>query len=170
MRSMAQKTIAPYGSWKSLITSDLIVSEVVGLSQPTIDGDEIHWIEMRPSEGGRNVIVRLDAGGSTRDVIPAPFNARTRVHEYGGGDYVARDGTIYFSNFADQQIYVKSREGEPRVITSTSGMRYADYVRDPYRNRLVSVREDHSAAGSEARNTIVSIDLRVDKSEVTVLV
>ena len=167
---MAQKTIAPYGSWKSVITSDLIASEVVGLSQPTIDGDKIHWIEMRPSEGGRNVIVRRDAGGLVSDLIPAPFNARTRVHEYGGGDYVARDGAVYFSNFADQQIYLKSREGEPRVSTSTSGMRYADYVHDPYRDRLISVREDHSTAGSEARNTIVSIDLSVDKPGTRVLV
>jgi dipeptidyl aminopeptidase/acylaminoacyl peptidase len=167
---MAQKTNAPNGSWKSVITSDLIISEVVGLSQPTIDGDKIHWIEMRPSEGGRNVIVRRDAGGLISDLIPAPFNARTRVHEYGGGDYVARDGSLYFSNFADRQIYLKSREGEPRVITSTSGMRYADYVHDLYRDRLISVREDHSTGGSEAQNTIISIDLSVDKPEARVLV
>jgi dipeptidyl aminopeptidase/acylaminoacyl peptidase len=158
-RSMVQQTTAPYGSWKSPITSDLIVSEVVGLSQPAIDGEEILWIEMRPSEGGRNVIVRRQICGLISDVIPAPFNARTRVHEYGGGDYVSRDASVYFSNFADQQVYRKLGAGEPQPITAAAGMRYADHAYDPRRNRLISIREDHSVAGSEARNTIVSIEL-----------
>lgn len=156
---MTQQTTAPYGSWKSPITSDLIVSEVVGLNQPAIDGEEILWIEMRPSEGGRNVIVRRQISGLISDVLPAPFNARTRVHEYGGGDYVARSGSIYFSNFTDQQVYLKLRAGELQPITSVEGMRYADHVYDAQRNRLISVREDHSTAGSQARNTIVSIEL-----------
>src|SRR4051812_11706429 len=109
-RTMMQAR-APYGTWKSPITSDLIVSEVIGLSQPLIDEDAVTWIEMRPSEGGRNVIVRRGADGSVADVLPAPFNARTRVHEYGGGDYIVRHGTVYFSNFMDQQIYVLDQSG-----------------------------------------------------------
>ena len=160
---MAQITISPYGSWKSPVTSDLIVSEVVGLSQPAIAGDEIYWIEMRPSEGGRNVIVRRDANGLIEDVIPAPFNARTRVHEYGGGDFVVSDHSIYFSNFADQQIYLKRRNSEPLPVTAANtpaaSMRYADYIYDGHRNRLICVREDHSISGQEALNTIVSIEL-----------
>jgi len=159
---MTQQATAPYGSWKSPITSDLIVSEAVGLGQPAIDGKEICWIEMRPSDGGRYVIVRRDAGGTTRDVNPAPFNARTRVHEYGGGDYVARAGAVYFSNFADQQIYLQSGEAAPRPITAAAGMRYADCLFDPNRNRLISIREDHSTSDSEALNTIVSIELSVE--------
>ncbi|MCU1268136.1 MAG: peptidase prolyl oligopeptidase active site region [Acidobacteria bacterium] len=149
---------ARYGSWKSPITSDLIVSESVGLSQPAIDGENICWIEMRPSEGGRCVIVRRDAGGASRDMNPPPFNARTRVHEYGGGDYLAREGAIYFSNFADQQIYLQSGQEVPVPVTAADGMRYADYVFDPGRNRLISVREDHTGSDSDAVNTIVSID------------
>ena len=113
---MSALKIAPYGSWKSPITSDLIVSEVVGLSQPTIDGDDIYWIEMRPSEGGRSVIVRRDSGGLVGDVNPQPFNARTRVHEYGGGDYVVRDGSVYFSNFADQRLYAQPKGAAPEPI------------------------------------------------------
>ncbi|HXM34017.1 MAG TPA: hypothetical protein VN920_02415, partial [Pyrinomonadaceae bacterium] len=66
-----EQKIAPYGSWKSPITSDLIVSEAVSLSQPALDGDDIYWNEMRPSEGGRSVIVRRDASGSTWDITPA---------------------------------------------------------------------------------------------------
>src|ERR1700681_3407803 len=101
---MTELKTAPYGSWKSPITSDLIVKESIGLSQVKMDGDDIYWIEMRPSEGGRQVIVRCTSDDGTTDVNPPGFNARTRVHEYGGGDYVARDSVVYFSNFGDQQI------------------------------------------------------------------
>jgi dipeptidyl aminopeptidase/acylaminoacyl peptidase len=156
---MAQQKIAPYGSWKSPITSDLIVSEAVGLSQPAIHGDDVYWIEMRPSEGGRNVIVRRHAGGSTSDVLPAPYNARTRVHEYGGGDYLVHGAAVYFSNFADQRIYRQLQDSTVSPITPESQMRFADAVMDRRRGRLVCVREDHSETGREAVNTIVGIKL-----------
>ena len=87
-------TIAPYGSWKSPITADLIVNEIVGLSQPRLDGTDVYWIEMRPSEKGRQVIVARSADSATRGLNPAEFNARTRVHEYGGGDYVVHQATV----------------------------------------------------------------------------
>src|SRR5262249_35296275 len=85
--TMVPPQVAPYGSWKSPITSDLIVSGTMGLEQVILDGADIYWIEARPAEGGRNVIVRRTPGGRTADVTPAPLNARTRVHEYGGGAY-----------------------------------------------------------------------------------
>ena len=153
------KQIKPYGSWKSPITSDLIVSEAVGLSQPTIDGEGIYWVEMRPSEGGRSVIVQRDSAGFNSDVTPARFNARTRVHEYGSGDYVVRDGSVYFANFADQRLYAQSGDAAPRPVTAPGQMRYADCVMDHRRSRLICVREDHSVAGSEAVNTLASIQL-----------
>src|SRR5690349_1541686 len=96
---------APYGSWKSPITPDLIVSETVQLGFIMLDGQDTYWIEGRPSEGGRSVIVRRTPDGRLTDMIPFPFNARTRVHEYGGGDYIVHNGTIYFSNFVDQRLY-----------------------------------------------------------------
>ena len=156
---MPEPKIAPYGSWKSPITSDLIVSSSVGLSQPTIAGQDLYWVEMRPSEGGRNVIVRLDASGAATDVNPPPFNARTRVHEYGGGDYVVSDGVIYFSNFADQRLYKQILGGELRPITPEADLRYADASVDDKRRRLICVREDHTVAAREAVNTLVSIGL-----------
>ena len=67
--------------------------------------EDIYWVEMRPAEGGRQVIVKRDKLGQLSDINPQPFNARTRVHEYGGGDYLAANGTVYFSNFADQRLY-----------------------------------------------------------------
>ena len=149
--------ISPYGSWKSPITADLIVGGSVGISQPTFDGDHIYWIEMRPTEGGRNVIVDLDPNGQTRDVTTAPLNARTRAHEYGGGDYTVSDGTIYFSNFADQRIYQQLPNSEPTPLTPESAMRYAEPLFDTKRRRLICIREDHSQPG-EAINSIVSIN------------
>jgi len=86
---------------------------MIGLGQPRLDGEDIYWIEMRPSEQGRHVIVRRSADGVTTDINPAEFNARTRVHEYGGGDYVVRDGVVCFSNFADQQLYRQAAGSPP---------------------------------------------------------
>src|SRR5260221_6480421 len=102
---MTEIKTAPYGSWKSPITSDLIVKESIGLSQLKLDRNDVYWIEMRPSEGGRQVIVRQTSDGQRADVTPREFNARTRVHEYGGGDYAVHDGVVYFSNFCDQALY-----------------------------------------------------------------
>lgn len=156
---MAGPTVCPYGSWKSPITSDLIVRGSVGLNQPRLDGNDVYWIEMRPNEGGRNVVVKRNPSGSLRDVIPQPFNARTRVHEYGGGDYVVHDGVVYFSNFTDQRLYVQRPEATPEPLTSAGAMRYADAVVDVRRNRLICVREDHSHAPHEPVNTLVAIEL-----------
>src|ERR1044071_5388827 len=94
-----------YGSWKSPITADLVAGGEIGLEQVRIGDDKIYWIERRPQESGRKVIVRRSADGNLGDVTPAGFNARTRVHEYGGGDYAVANGAIVFSNFADQRLY-----------------------------------------------------------------
>ncbi len=165
---MADTKIAPYGSWKSPITSDLIVAGTVGLGQVRLDGEDVYWIEQRPTEGGRNVVVRRTPDGKITDRTPVPFNARTRVHEYGGGAYVVHDGAIYFSNFADQRLYCQVGQVEPQALTSGAALRYADAVVDSSRNRLICVREDHRTEGQEALNTVVSIDLT--NGEETVLV
>ncbi|MEG5060953.1 S9 family peptidase [Microcoleus sp. A2-C5] len=151
-------TISPYGSWKSPITSDLIVSGTVGLGQIAIDGDDIYWVEGRPSEAGRSVIVRRTPDGKISDVTPAPFNVRTRVHEYGGASFAVASGTIYFSHFADQRIYSQTLDTQPEPLTPATNSRYADVIIDNQRNRLICVREDHSGE-SECVNTIVSINL-----------
>src|SRR5918912_2123246 len=109
--------VAPYGSWKSPITSDLIVKGSIGVGMVMLDGDDVYWIEMRPSEGGRSVIARRTSDGQITDVTPKPFNARTRVHEYGGGDYTVAVGTIYFSNFDEQRLYQQSLNSQPQPLT-----------------------------------------------------
>ncbi|HEX9134081.1 MAG TPA: S9 family peptidase [Ktedonobacteraceae bacterium] len=160
--------VAPYGSWKSPITTELIVSETIGLGQLILDGQDIYWIEMRPSEGGRSVIVQRIQEGSIESLTPPSFSARTRVHEYGGGDYTVSQGTMYFSNSADQRIYRQLPGSEPQPITPAENLRYADSVIDRQRNRLICVREDHTVGGREAVNTLVSLAL--DGSDQKVLI
>ncbi|MGI0482726.1 S9 family peptidase [Geminocystis sp. CENA526] len=156
---MTQTTIANYGTWRSSITSDLIVSGTIGLGAVKFDGNDIYWLEGRPSEGGRSVIVKLNSDGTTEDITPSPFNVRSRVHEYGGGAFLIVDGIIYFSNFVDQRIYFHQQGETPQPLTPESKLRYADFVLDKCRNRLIAVAEDHSNDNTEPENKLVSIDL-----------
>jgi len=151
--------IAPYGCWKSPITSDLIVSETIKFEQVVLDGSDMYWIERRPAEGGRYVIVRRKPDGNITDMLPPPYNARTTVHEYGGGSFTVHDGTIYFSNFSDQNIYRLVPGTVPEPITFAEQMRYADYVIDHRHNRIICVREDHTLSENAPENTLVSISL-----------
>ncbi len=116
---------------------------------------------MRPQDGGRNVIVRRDSTGAVHDLTPKGFNARTRVHEYGGGDYTVDRGRVYFSNFSDQRLYVQEQDQDqdPRPITPEARMRYADMVVDETRQRLICVREDHTRTDAEAVNALISLSL-----------
>ncbi len=119
-----------------------------------MDGDDIYWLERRPNEGGRGVLVRRRADGRHEELTPQGFNVRTRVHEYGGGAYIVAAGDVYFSNFTDQRVY---RVGGSAI---TSGQCfYADFSFDSTRRRLIAVREDHSRDGREPETTIVGIPL-----------
>ena len=158
---------APYGSWKSPITSDMIVSGSIGLGQLVLDGGDIYWVESRPSEGGRNVLVRRGGGGETSDVTPAPFNVRTRVHEYGGGAVTVADGVVYFCNFADQRVYRQIPGQGPEPITPEGEFRYADLLVDRRRGRLICVLEDHSKSGQDAVNSLISLDIDGDGKRLT---
>ena len=150
-------TTAPYGSWQSPITTDLIVSGAIGLGQITLDDEDIYWTELRPSEGGRMVVVKHTPDGETTDITPAPFSARTRVHEYGGGAYLVHEGVVYFSNYADQRMYRQDQGGDPQPITPETDMRYADGCFDSVRDRIICVRENHTSEG-EPVNAIVAVD------------
>jgi len=114
---------------------------------------------MRPGEGGRLVVVRGPPGRPPSDVTPGGFNARTRVHEYGGGAYAVDAGTVWFSNFADQRLYRQEVAGPAQPITPQAPLRYADAVIDRSRRRMICVRDDHTAVGREAVNTLVGLDL-----------
>ena len=153
---------APYGSWKSPITSALIVTDVINIVRPAqvvLDGQDIYWVETRPTENGRTVIVRRSPDGTVADVIPPTFNARSTVHEYGGGAFTAGDGTVYFSNFVDQRLYRQNPGGMPQPITREADLRYADGIIDRRRRRIICVCEDHTKEGHEATNSLVAIKL-----------
>ena len=152
------RRVAPYGSWKSPITADLLASTYVALEDLRLEGDALYWNELRPADKGRNVIVRRKPDGTMVDATPEGYSARTRVHEYGGGCYHVKDGTIYFSNYADQRLYRQDPSKDPRPITPPVDLRYADGVFDRKRNRIISVREDHTVKAGQAVTTIVSLD------------
>src|SRR5271166_1642102 len=167
---MPEPQTVPYGSWSSPITSDLIVASSIGLGEILLDGSDVYWIESRPQEGGRSVIVRRSADGTQVDVTPplpaageTTFNVRTRVHEYGGGAYLVSDGVVYFCNDADQRVYRQERGTAPVPITEVPalprGLRYADGVVDLARKRIVSVCEDHTAGAAQPSNMLVDISL-----------
>ncbi len=168
-RTGTRQRIAPYGAWRSPITADLIVNGFNALSQIQLDAESIYWVEGRPTEKGRSVVVRRSPEGAITDVTPAGFNVRTRVHEYGGGSYLVDGATVWFSNYDDQRLYRQERAGTPAPITPAGAGRYADAVHDRARRRLICVREDHTKGGAQAINTLVGIDLS-GKGTPTVLV
>mmetsp|Transcript_66776 Transcript_66776/g.108320 ORF Transcript_66776/g.108320 Transcript_66776/m.108320 type:complete len:841 (+) Transcript_66776:271-2793(+) len=150
----------PYGEWDSPISSKDLTDGAVGLGAPVFDGDALYWLEGRPSEQGRVVVVKKDASGIT-DVTPANFNVRTRVHEYGGGDFTVSAGIVYFTNFKDQRLYAQLAfpGAEPIPLTPEGKLRFADFAMDVARDRLVCVVEDHSVEGQEPSNSLAAISL-----------
>jgi dipeptidyl aminopeptidase/acylaminoacyl peptidase len=154
---VTQPQIAPYGTWKSPVTTVEAFAKTIGISEHRLDGNTVYWSERRPD--GNSVIVCHKPDGQTVDVTPSTYNVRTRVHEYGGGDYLVVDGTLYFSNFADQRLYKQHPGAMPEPLTTLPGMRYADACIDRARGRLLLIREDHSAGSAQPVNAVVGVDI-----------
>jgi dipeptidyl aminopeptidase/acylaminoacyl peptidase len=162
---MSERQVLPYGSWPSPITIEMATGAGVTLREPRLKGSGVRWIEGRPQEDGRQVIVRAERGadGATRnvDLVPPPYNARNMVHEYGGGSYAGD----FFTNLADGRIY-RVAAGGPQPLTAAGPFRYADLVEAPAHARILCVQEDHSALTSsdghvaEPVNRLVSVDIR----------
>ena len=150
--------VAPYGSWLSPLASDRVVAQSLRLSEPRLDGEHSYWIEGRPAEGGRCVLVRRDANGALNDLLPAGCSVRSRVNEYGGGSYAVRAGRVCFVNDPEQCLHTLDGDA-PRRLTRPDGRRYADLAFDPARSRLLCVCEDHGKPG-EPVTTLVAVDLR----------
>lgn len=160
-------TVAPYGSWASPITSDLVTADAVRLDQVMLDGADIYWTESQPEKKGRYLIYRKRSGGTVEAVTPGDaggWSVRTRVHEYGGGAFAIRDGTAYFSDYADQRLYRHDPGQAPRPITPeapngpASALRYADGTIDARRRGMIVVHEDHTDPGA-VRNMLARVDL-----------
>lgn len=147
--------VAPYGAWESPIKSDAIASATLRLGWTASDAGSTYWLEGRPSEGGRQVIVCRDQSGTEYDINAGPSSVRSLVHEYGGGAYAVKSGVVYYTNYDDQCIYRVKRNEPASALTEKSKYRFADFTIDEARGRLFCVREDHSLEGVEAVNTLV---------------
>ena len=148
----------PFGTWPSPITPDAIVAETIRLSSVSLDAGCVGWLEGRPGEGGRNVLVRVGASGQPEDITPAPFNVRSRVHEYGGGAYAVSGDRVWFSDFEDGRVHARTGTGRPVALTAESKARFADLTVDPGRPRLLAVRETHGD-GTPPVNELVAISV-----------
>jgi dipeptidyl aminopeptidase/acylaminoacyl peptidase len=137
----------------------MLVQGAVRFGDVSLDGETLYWVESRPEEQGRYAVVRRRANGDVEDMLPPPLSARTLVHEYGGGAVLASAGQLFFTNYADQRIWRISPGQAPQPVTAESRLRFADFIHDQARNRLISVCEDHSQRDEEPENRIVAIDL-----------
>jgi dipeptidyl aminopeptidase/acylaminoacyl peptidase len=149
--------IAPYGTWHSPITAELAARASGRIGELAVVGDTVYWVEVRPHDDGRSVLVRWTEGSGAADVTPPGYSVRSRVHEYGGGSYLVDGDTVYFANSGDQRLYRQRVGGVPQPLTPP-GYRYADGVVDLRRNRQIWVREDHTAGSQEPVNTLVAVD------------
>jgi dipeptidyl aminopeptidase/acylaminoacyl peptidase len=169
---MHQKKSTPCGSWKSAITAEYIIRSSTSFQEILVDDDTVYWIESRPTEAGRAVIVRANPDGCIADVTPQGFNARTLVNSYGGGAFAVSQKTVIFSNLAgptgempyarysDQRLFCLEPGQEPVPLTDTLGSRYAAGVIDVARNNLITVREDRTySVHGEVMSAIVSVNL-----------
>jgi dipeptidyl aminopeptidase/acylaminoacyl peptidase len=156
---MTKKTIAPFGSWNSPITTDLVTANAIRIEEIIYDGESIYWLEFRANQSGRQVIVRLTPDGNITDITPPEFNVRNRVHEYGGAAYQVFNGMVYFCNYADQRLYCQAPGKEPLALTPIADARYADFTMDDQHQRLICIREQHVDNGQEVNNSLVAIPL-----------
>ena len=147
----------PCGAWPSPISAAVVAAGAVPLSQTMLDGPRLAWLEGRATEAGRTTLMVHDVDG-TRELTPAPFNVRSRVHEYGGGACLLAGGVAWFSHHADNRLYRVEIGGQPVAVTAEgTGHRFADFVLDAGRQRLIAVREDHSAGAAHPVNTLAAV-------------
>ncbi len=153
-----------YGTWSSNITANDIANGSKSLTTLAIENDNIYWLEGRPTEGGRTILV-ANNGNETNDITPSEYNIRTRVHEYGGGSALVVGNEVFFINFSDQRIYHQKHQSNPTPITSNNGDRFADLHLDKKRRCLICVREHHSKL-EVPTNSLVSVDIENGKIKV----
>lgn len=168
--AMARRAVRrAYGEWESPITASFITAGAIKLGAVSCDtSGVVRWMEGRPQEAGRQVVCSFSEGNSKVDLTPKDVNARTRVHEYGGVPYwIGADGAMFYTNFADQRLYLIKSEGEEAICLTPSSAyeedlryRFADCVLDMPRNRIICVREDHTdPKPSDVKNCICALSL-----------
>ena len=154
-------TTLPYGSWPSPVTSAAVVEAANTPTALVLDGDDVWWSETRPDEGGRTAVLRRRPDGTVEEVLAAPFNARTAVHEYGGGAWWVRGGVLWFADWPTQRLHRLGADGTAVTLTPeppvARGLRYADGDVSPDGSTLLCVQEAH-LVGGDVVNTIVRLD------------
>ncbi len=146
----------PYGSWPSVIHSEQLTSNTVRLNEPQLDQGHCYWLEQRPEEKGRCVVVcqKMANGGSDKDgepfdITPPDMSVRTKAHEYGGGSYLVHNGVCYFVNASDQRVYkIHVETGSSPITLSPENSDHTRYCYwcfeiDEHRQQLIGICEIH---------------------------
>jgi len=161
------KKVVPFGAWPSEITTGLITAGTVGLSETRLFNGSVYWLESRPEEQGRTVIVMQDDDGNHKELIPAGYSCRTRVHEYGGACYLPTADGVFFVNQEDQQVCKLKADLSVVKLTDAPAFRFADFAINESESLLVAVAEEHVEGGGEPLNSLVGID--TSTGDITVL-
>ncbi len=174
---MTKRQTASYGAWRSPISAELLAAGARSFQELTVDQGDIYWIESRPAEGGRYVVMQAAPGSAPRDITPSGFSARTLVNSYGGGAFAVDRGRVLFTNFAladfpqtrDQRIHRQDPGGYPQPITPRVHMRYADFEVDRQRGLAFCVAEDsNTKLNGQDRQTLVAVDLDGQSLPITI--
>jgi len=159
----------PYGSWTSSLTAEKLADKGIRYGHMCVDGDDVYWLESRAKEKGRNVLVKYNANGVISEPLPSEYTVRSKVHEYGSGDFLVKDEILYFSNYKDQCIYrfdlLKTTIDAQKLTEENSNGedRYADYCLSANKKYLVCVRERHQDGTVD--NELVCINLSAMEGE-----
>ena len=145
-----------YGFWSSAISAEMVAQNSEACSQLKVHKNTVYYCEQRAAEKGRVTILSCDNQGLISECLPKEYSARSRVHEYGGGDFAVGDTGMYFVNDADQAIYCISNKNVLRITELNNHSRYADLQLSPDENYLVCVRERHE---NSVINDLICIDL-----------
>jgi dipeptidyl aminopeptidase/acylaminoacyl peptidase len=142
---MTEQMSRPFGFWQSPLTAEQVAAGALRFGGLQVEGETVFWSEGRPAEQGRAPVLAWCPGSGPREILPRPYSARSRVHEYGGGEFLAAGDAVYVVNDANQQIY-EARDGDVRQLTDLPRTRFADLQIDRGRGRIIAVAERHDPA------------------------
>jgi dipeptidyl aminopeptidase/acylaminoacyl peptidase len=154
-----RKTIRQFGTWPSPLDATSVARGARRFGRLQADEGWLYWTEGRPEERGRQTLMRARPGSEPEEILPQPFSARSRVHEYGGGEFLAAGDDIYFVNDADQDVYCLRVGESPRRLAHSTNTRFADFALDAKRQRLIAVAERYGKRSTHPQNLLVSIAL-----------
>ncbi|MEU5983390.1 prolyl oligopeptidase family serine peptidase [Streptomyces sp. NPDC047434] len=158
----ARSTPRAFRAWTSDITAATVACQDGTPGWVSLVGDEVWWDEPRPHEAGRRCVVRATPAGEVEDVLPADFDARNGLHEYGGRSWRPTGDGLVFTHWHDQRLYVHCPDGqdEPRPLTPTrKNVTYGDLYVPPSRDEVWAVRETRSGGVRDVERALVAVSL-----------